>query len=467
MAERINHRRRLNRNKNQPVTNWVIIAHLLPTHLEILMMKRFAFALLFPLLAWNGIITAQTQAATPMDDIAAVVNEEVITQQELAERLVLSRKQMANNPDFANIPEAAIRQQVLQAMISEAVMRQFARNNGLLPSGREVEATLAAQMAASGKSAKAFETEAQAQGLTLKMLREQIRLQYVVAQIRNQVIMPTIKIRAAEIDGFMSEHLSNKNASAEVNVAHIVVKVADGAGAIGQAAAEEKFNKVLAALKAGQEFTDVAARLSDFSDAASGGLLGWRPITRLPDAYQLALKTMQPGQVSARINTENGYHLIKLIDKREQAQQIVERIRARHILLRVDEKRAEEQVISEINALSKRLKAGEDFAELAKKYSQDGSAKLGGDLGWLYPGDTVAEFEQALGKLATGSVSDPVRTPFGWHIIEAQARESVPLPEEKARQIAKRVLTDERMADAFRRWLDEQVAKTYVRVASK
>lgn len=414
---------------------------------------------------WLGAscIYAQTPVESPLDEVVAVVNEEVITQRSLADRLSIAKKQLAKSTTLQQIPPDQLSEQVLQAMINEVVMKQFASNNGLAPSLRDIESALQAEIEASGKSRAAFEADIRAQGLTMPIFREQIRLQMIISQIRNQVIAPSIKIREAEIDAFLSERLGNTSKNPEVNVAHIVVKVPENPTAEQSAEAMEKIKKVLATLSEGAEFTDVAARYSDFSDARVGGLLGWRPRDRLPDVYQQAIKTLKIGQTSPSLQSANGYHVIKLIEERESAQQIVERIRARHILLRVDEKKSESQVIQDMDGLSKRLNAGEDFASLAKKYSQDGSAKQGGDLGWLYPGDTVAEFEQALSKLPVNQITPPIRSQFGWHIIQALARESVPLPEEKARQIAKRVLTDERMASEFRLWLDEQVARVYLK----
>lgn len=406
-------------------------------------------------------VVAQAQN---LDKIVAVVNEQTITQKKLEARINVFSQQLAHDPNAPKFSREQIREQVLQSLINETIIRQFCENNQLMPEPRDVDNALRAQINESGKSPAEFEKMLISEGLTMAILREQIQLQIMASIIRNQILAPDIKVRLAETEAFLSERLGDPTQKREVNIAHLVVKVPEKADFATKSRAREKIDKALADIRAGQEFSDVAARVSEFSDASSGGLIGWRAFDRLPDIYQQALQQLKVGQNSAVLESPNGFHLIKLIDERARAQQIVERIRARHILRRVDERTPNATAQNEIDTIYQQLLRGESFADLAKRFSQDGSASIGGDLGWLYPGDTVAEFEAALGKLKVNEISPPIRSSFGWHIIQMQDRESVPLPEDKARQIANKVLTEDKMNLAFKSWLEEQMARAFIKI---
>lgn len=398
-----------------------------------------------------------------LDKVVAIVNDQAITYSEFDKRMALAKKNIAEQK--LNVPTQAVASQVMQTLIQEQAIIQYAKAVGIYPPKEEIKFLLSQQAEAEGKNYNKFIQEMGAKGVTAADLERQVALQVLISRINSQLISPSIKVTDTEIEAFLLNSMGEdiRSATVEVNLAHIVIKVAENANADARQNARNKAEKAFAEIVAGKEFSDVAARYSDFSDAKEGGIMGFRPISRLPDIYEKTQAGLQEGQVSQIFESPNGYHIIKLIGKRENTSQKVERIRASHILI-ANDLGQENDIIQKLISIKKQLSQGGDFASLAKKYSVDGSAKNGGDLGWLYPGDTVSEFEEVLSKLKIGEVSEPVLTQFGWHIIKVNARETVPLPYDKAKQLARRVISDEKVGREFNKWVEDLVAATYIKI---
>lgn len=409
------------------------------------------------------LLVTQANAQT-IDKVAAIVNDQIITEREFEQRYKIIKKRITE--DKINVPDNVLSTQVMQNLIQENVLLQFAKEQGFAPNNEQLDKILNEQAQAQGITVRALKSKMYADGLSENSLNKQLSIQLIIGYIRNNIIFPSIKVTSAEIDAYLSDKTGSNldSLSAEVNVAHIVIKVSENASTEAKNIAFSKAKTIKDELSKGAEFSDLAVRYSDFSDAKSGGVIGFRPINRLPDIYQNKVVSMKIGDVSDVFESPNGYHIVKLVDKRKNVLQNVERIRARHILIRQPKGTTDEQVIRELLAIKARILAGESFSTLAQKYSQDESAKLGGDLGWLYPGDTVREFEMAMVNLKDGQISDPVRTQYGWHIIAVTAREEVPLPVDKARQLAIRAISEEKSDAAFANMVDELVAKSYINV---
>ncbi|MDN5935761.1 MAG: peptidylprolyl isomerase, partial [Nitrosospira sp.] len=222
--------------------------------------------------------------------------------------------------------------------------------------------------------------------------------------------------------------------------------------------------EAMAQLKNGVEFAKVAAEFSDSADATQGGLLDWRPAAQLTKKFAEILAPMKPGEIAEIIQSPNGFHILKLIDRRSQkdAVTMVDQIHARHILIKVNEMVSEADARRRITDLKERLDNGGKFEELAKLHSNDGSAAAGGDLGWVSPGDTVPEFEQAMNVLRDGEISAPVQSPFGWHLIQVLERRSQDMTKERKRQSARQAIRARKGEAAFQDWLQRLRDRAYV-----
>ena len=248
-------------------------------------------------------------------------------------------------------------------------------------------------------------------------------------------------------------------------VAHILLRVPESASPEQIQKLKAKADEVMGRLKKGEDFAQLAAAYSDAPDGLQGGNLGMRPLDRLPGSFGELVIKLQVGEVAPILRSPNGFHIVKLVSKRGGSDMpAVQQTHARHILIKVNEVVSESDARHTLAGLSERIKNGASFAELARLYSQDGSASKGGDLGWIYPGDTVPEFERAMNKLKPGEVSQAVHSPFGFHLIEVLERRVQDVSAERQRVIARQVLRERKMDEAYQDWLRQARDRAYVEI---
>jgi peptidyl-prolyl cis-trans isomerase SurA len=272
-----------------------------------------------------------------------------------------------------------------------------------------------------------------------------------------------VQVSEAEIDQYLEEHRPEAAQAVEYDIAHVLVRVPEQASPQQVEQARARAARVRAEAAAGGDFARLAASHSDAGDALQGGAMGWRAPGRLPDLFAEALRDMQPGEVSPLLRSPAGFHVLKLVGRRGAGEAAsVTQTRARHILLKTSEVVSEEEARRRLEGLRERIAAGADFAELARLNSEDGTAALGGDLGWVYPGDTVPEFERAMAALKPGEMSGVVRTPFGFHLIRVEERRAADVSLERRRQQARQALRERKAEDAFQEWLRQLRDRTYV-----
>lgn len=246
-------------------------------------------------------------------------------------------------------------------------------------------------------------------------------------------------------------------------MSHILLRAPESASPEQIQKLKAKADQVLERLKKGDDFAQVAAAYSDAPDSLQGGSLGWRTIDRLPSIFAEALGKLSPGEVSPMLRSSNGFHIVKLFARRGgETAQPIQQTRARHILIKVSEVLSETEAKHRLNSLRERLSNGGSFAELAKLYSQDGSAPKGGDLGWIYPGDTVPEFERAMNQLQPGELSQAVQSPFGFHLIEVLERRMQTVSTDRQRMAARQTLRERKLDEAYQDWLRQTRDRAYV-----
>jgi peptidyl-prolyl cis-trans isomerase SurA len=418
------------------------------------------FLLAFALLP----VAAGAAAPQPIqiDRIVAVVNDEAITSYDLQSRLGVVERQLRGQGTQLP-PREVLEKQMLERMIVDRVQVQYARESGLQVADGEVDAALRRIADGNKLALPEFKAALEKDGIVWTRFREEIREEMTISRVRDREVDNRVAVSEGEIDNYLANPES-VSGGVEVNVAHIVLRVPEQAGPDQLMRIGARANQALEQIRRGEDFAKVAASFSDAPDALKGGAIGMRPLDRLPSLYADVVKKMQPGEVSEIMRSPAGLHIVKLVERHGGAPvvQTLKQTHARHILVRANELVSETEAKRKLVALKERLDHGGDFAELARLNSNDLTAAKGGDLGWLYQGDTVPEFERAMDALKISEISEPVQTPFGWHLIEVLERRTEASSLERLRLQARQVLRERKADEAYQDWLRQMRDRAYV-----
>ncbi len=397
-----------------------------------------------------------------IDRSVAVVNTEVITQRDLTERITLVGNQLKRQGTPPPSPEV-LERQVLERMITDRVQIQFARDTGVRVDDLQVDRTMQLIADNNKLTLADFRRTLEREGVSFARFREDIRNEIVISRLREREVDSKIQIGESEIDNFLQE-LQTGDAGTQFDLSHILVRVPESASPEQVDARLKRAQEALAKARGGADFAQLAVSYSDAPDALKGGGMGWRERDRLPELFSDALVKLKPGEVSDVLRSPAGFHIVRLNDRRGGGGSfMVEQTRARHILARVSELVSETEARRKITVLRQRIAEGSSFAELARLNSDDtASAQRGGELGWTVPGDLVPEFERAMNALKIGELSEPVRSPFGYHIIQVEERRTADLSADRKRIEARRVLRDRRADEAYQEWLRQLRDRSYV-----
>ncbi|MFZ2540738.1 MAG: peptidylprolyl isomerase [Gallionella sp.] len=397
-----------------------------------------------------------------IDSVVAVVNDDVITRYELDDRLrmVVRQLQKQGTP----LPAAEVlERQLLERMITEMLLMQFATESGLRVDDTQLDQTITriAQQN-SFPSLAEFRAKLEADEVDFKKFREEIRSEIISTRLREREVESKLVISDTEVDNYLSNKARMGGAEEEVFLAHILVVVPEQASAENIQAARARAEQALSQLKSGANFAQVAAGSSDADNALKGGDLGWRSSDSIPALFMSELQNLNPGQITPVLRSPSGFHILKLVDKRSgNAAVMITQTHARHILIKTSEIVPESEAKSRLMEIKKRIENGADFAEQAKRYSQDGSAQLGGDLDWLSPGQTVPEFEEAMNKLQPSMIA-AVQTQFGWHLIQVLERRSADISEQQRRQQARMAIGTFKSDEQYQDWLRQLRDRAYI-----
>ncbi|HET7832193.1 MAG TPA: peptidylprolyl isomerase [Gallionella sp.] len=395
---------------------------------------------------------------TVIDSIIAVVNDDVITRQELIDRLRVVVRQLQKQGTPLP-PLEVLEKQTLETMITDLLQAQFGRENGVRVDEMQLDQAIMRMAQQNNIATLAeFRAKLEADGIDYKKFREEVRAEVITTRLREREIESKLVISDAEVDGYLANKAKMETPNEEFHLAHIMVSVPEQANPKVIQDARERAEKALEQLKGGTDFAQVAAGASDAKDALKGGDLGWRTEEGVPPLFLAEVQKLQPGQVSGVLRSPSGFHIIKLIEKRSgNAAVVITQTHARHILIKTSEIVSAAEAQQRIMEIKQRIDSGADFAEQAKRYSQDGSAQQGGDLDWLSPGQTVPEFEEAMNKLQPGQIG-MVQTQFGWHLVQVLERRNTDVSLQQKRQQARAAIaafkTDEQYLDWLRQLRD-------------
>ncbi|MEI2416828.1 peptidylprolyl isomerase [Orrella sp. JC864] len=437
-------------------------------------------------------------ASQPVDGIAAVVDRDVITFRDLHLATEAARRDLAQQ-NIQPPPEGVLQRQVLQRLIRERLEDAEAARMGIRVTEEQIDQAIESIAQRNRISVEHMRNEIEGVGTSWQAYREVLRRDIMLDRMRQRAIDNTIVITDNEVDAFLREQAARREAGGQapraqapaggppamLTLGQILVRVPENSPPDTVAALRKRAEEILARLRAGEDFAALAAAASDGPEALQGGALGTRPADGWPDLFLDATASLGPGQVTDVLQSGNGFHIIKVLERsggQPQAQapapaeglggpalqqpggpMPVTQTHARHILVRTSAVLSDEQARTRLEQVRQRIvQGGESFADLARRYSNDASAPQGGDLGWLNPGETVPAFEQAMDALEPGAVSEPIQSPFGWHLIQVLERRTQDMADQFQRMQARQVLFERRAGPAFEEWLEQLRDRAYI-----
>jgi len=399
-----------------------------------------------------------------IDRVVAIVNDEALTQYDVNEQTRLVLGQMKAQKVTPPAPDV-LEKQLLDRLITDRVLMQYAKESGIRVDDTQIERTIDRIAQDNKLSPEEFRKAVEKEGMPFAKYREEVRSEIVVQRLREREVEGRVSVSDAEVDLFLATQDAQSGGDVEYRLAHILVLVPEQAKPDQVESRLRRIEEALRQLRSGADFGQVAASFSDAADALQGGNLGWRAPARLPTVFADPVRSLQPGQISGVLRSASGFHIVKLLETRSRnAPTVVEQTRVRHILIKVNEINSEAEAKVKIERIKDRIDLGAKFDEQAKLNSEDGSAAKGGELGWLSPSDTVPDFEQAMNRLKIGELSGPVRTPFGWHLIEVEERRTQDITAERRREQARTALRQRKSDELFQDWVRQTRDRSYVEI---
>ncbi len=426
-------------------------------------LRRIALMLGLALMAPALLAQPRTPAPRSGDYIIAVVNQELVTAGELEQRLERIRADAART-GAALPPAPVLRRQVLEALIDERVQVTNARESGYKVDEVELDRAVGNVALQNQLTPAQLREKLRQDGVDYQKFRSTLRDQIMMERVREREVMGRIKVSEADIDAFLAERRAAAGLAPKFNIAQILVAVPDGASPEVVAQRRARIDAARARVKAGESFEAVAKEISEDGNRAEGGVIGLRPADRLPDVFVAGVRGLQNGEVSPdTLRTGAGFHILKLIERQEGGSFTVQQTHARHILLRTSAQLPLEAAKRRIAAIKQSILSGaKSFEQAARENSEDASAGLGGDLGWVSPGAFVPEFEEAINQLPLNGISDPVVSRFGVHLVQVLERREITLDPRQQREQARNILREQKFDEAYAEWLRDLRGRAYV-----
>lgn len=425
------------------------------------------FIACFSCASFTGLAQAEPQQGnevTKIDRIVAVVDQTVVTENELIDRIRTVSAQLEKQGTQLP-PLEVLQKQILERLINDRLQLQFAAQTGLRVDDSQLEKTIE-RIAEQNKLAMPdFKAALEADGISYRKFREDIRTEIILARLREREVDNRISVTEAEIDNFLTTQSSRGEVQDEFEISHILIRTPEESTPEDLQKLRSKADQALKQLQDGADFGQVSASFSDAPNALEGGSIGWKTATQIPALFFDALKPMQVGQLTPILRSPNGFHILKMTNRRGGSSILmIDQTHVRHILIKLSEVVSEAEGKHRLDTIKERLDNSKDFAEMARQYSEDASAANGGDLGWTNPGDTVPQFEKAMNALKPGEISEPIRSPFGWHIIQVLERRKQDMTKEAARLKARQEIRMRKSEEAYQDWVRELRDRAYVEI---
>lgn len=409
---------------------------------------------------------AMAAKAVGLDRVVAIVDEDVVLESELNDRLQAVLSRLKGQYSQSQLPEESVlRKQVLEQLIVERVELGLAKRYDIKVEEEEIDQAIERVREKGKMTNEELAADLKRQGLSIRGLRAQIRDELTINHLQQGVVSSRIKVSPQEIDNFLASSDGKFATSPDYHIGHILIAVPSSADADTIAAAEKKAKDIYQKLQGGADFAQMAIANSNDQAALQGGDIGWRKLAQLPELFGNQLAGLKVGDVTPPFRSGAGFHMLKNIEQRGGGQQLIEQTHARHILVKTSEIMDDNQAREKLLALKERIEKGEDFAKLAKENSEDtGSMLSGGDLGWSTPGMFVAAFEETLTNTPIGKISRPFKSQFGWHILQVLERRKEDMSEQMKRNQAQNVIRSRRFDEEFQLWMTQIREEAYVEI---
>ena len=413
-------------------------------------------------IAADNAVPKKTNAILKMDRIIAVVDQSVITEQELADRIRTVSTQLEKQGTQLP-PDNILEKQILERLIVDSLQLQLAAQTGLKVDDTQLDKTIERIAAQNKVSVEEFKTLLEKDGLSIRKFREDIRNEITIARLREREVDNKLNVSEGEVDNYLTTQASRGEEQDEFEISHILIRTPEDASPEDLQKAKTKTQEALQQLNNGKDFAQVSAAFSDAPNALEGGNMGWKNGAQLPALFLDSLKKLQVGEVAKPLRSPNGFHILKLTNRRGGTSSLViGQTHTRHILIKLSEVMSEKEAKRKMDGIKERLDNGTKFEDMARQYSEDGSANNGGDLGWVNPGDTVPPFEKAMNALGLGEISEPVLSPFGWHIIQVLERRQQDMTKEASRLKARQEIRARKSEEAYQDWIRELRDRAFV-----
>ena len=399
-------------------------------------------------------------ARQSLEGIAAVVDSSLILKSDFNFEYNRIRERLSAQGGKLP-PEKVLRKQVLEHLILKEVQLQAAARKGIRIDNSRLNDQIANIAAQNNISVAQLKQEVELDGTTYAEYRKFLLEEMTLQQLRQRTVYDRVIVSEQEIEDYLVQNPVGSE-QLEYQLKHILIAVPEEATAEDIQAAQAEAAEIFTRIQAGESFSDLAVANSDGQKALDGGDLGWFKRSQVPTIFGKALDKLQKGQSAAPIRSASGFHLVKLVELRGEQRRVVQQVRARHILIKPDLVTSMDLAREKISKLRKRISQGEDFAQLAKAHSADGSSAQGGDLGWGDPAQYVPPFQRAVEKLPLNTLSEPIRTQFGWHIVEVTERRDYDETDEYRRNIARQNLRELKANEEEDLWLRRIRDQAYV-----
>ncbi|MEM7540291.1 MAG: peptidylprolyl isomerase [Pseudomonadota bacterium] len=403
--------------------------------------------------------------ATPSDEldrIIAIVDQDIIVQSELDEQMLRVREQIRQSGGESP-PTSVLERQVIERLVLEKIQLQLADEIGVDVPEEGLNQAIIDIARKNDLSMDEFRSILESEGYEFEAFRAQIRQEMTVAELIKEEVGRRVRVLPSEVENYLRNESLAGESSVEFRISHILIEIPGGANDDEARAARSDAQRVLDAIVAGDDFTSLAITRSDGQNALDGGDLGWRKAERLPSLFIEPLSRLQIGEVSEILTSSSGYHIIKLVDKRQGEKVLVEQHNVRHILIETNELVDDLAALEHLSQLKIRLESGDDFATLAKTHSDDRTSALaGGDLGWVSKGQMVPEFEEIMEVADIGMYAGPIKSEFGYHILQVRERRTIDGTEDAQRARARRAIQRRKFDEARQAWLRRLRDEAYV-----
>ena len=406
---------------------------------------------------------ADRSAVRSGDYIAAIVNQELVTAVEVSRRMARAREDAQRAG--ARLPaDEELRNQVVEALIEERVILTYARETGGRVDDAELDRAVQTVAAQNQLSVPQLRERLAGEGIDLVRFRANLRDQLLVERTREREVYQRIRITDSDVEDYLERQRRAAAAEAPLNLAQILISVPEGASEAVVAERRRLAEAALARVRAGEPFEAVARQLSEDAQREKGGEIGARPVSRLPDLFVEATRSLKVGEVTpALVRSGAAFHVLKVLSRGDVGPAQVTQTRSRHILLRPSSRLTAEAAQARLAGYRRQIESGaRTFEDMAREFSEDGSAAQGGDLGWAAPGTMVPEFEEAMNALPLGGLSQPVVSRFGAHLIQVLERREVAVDPKQLREQARNALREQRFDDAYTDWARDLRGRAYV-----